>query len=159
MNNNIGFLNLIILVSFICEIMIYIIMLIIILILDNINDYLISILLIIIAFLNIMIESFITYLMSITIPIEKRILKINIGNFIDISIIIFKSFSFAIIFFVDKYFYSKDALPFKNYNESVFLLSLSCFYIILVNIIFYFFIYFIKYTSISRIMNKLTYEK
>ena len=158
MKNNIGYLNLIILVVLIWEMILYLIMIIFILILDY-NIYPILIISIIIAFLNIMIESFTTYLMSITIPIEKCIFKINIGNFIDISIVIFKSFSFLFIFYIDKYFYSSEALPFKNYQETFLLLCLSCFYSIFEIIIFYFFIYIINYTSISRIMNKLSYEK
>ena len=129
---------------------------------DNFNNFTIIICSIIIAFLNIIIEAFVTIIMSFTIPIEKTFCKINIGNFIDLSIILFKSFSFLFIFIMNKCVLKESNTFFNDnniYNKSTLLILISIIYTILEFIIFYYFDYNINYTSLTRIMNKITYEK
>ena len=129
---------------------------------DNFNNFTIIICSIIIAFLNIIIEAFVTIIMSFTIPIEKTFCKINIGNFIDLSIILFKSFSFLFIFIMNKCVLEEGNTFFNDnniYNKSTLLILISIIYTILEFIIFYYFDYNINYTSLTRIMNKITYEK
>ena len=168
-NNNINiinFINKIISIIIYLDIIIYFIMLLSLLISDykqqfnNIN-YIIIGCSIIIAFLNIIIETFVTIIMSITIPIEKTFCKINIGNYIDLTIILFKSISFLFIYLMNNFLLDKNRLFNDNkiYNKSTLLILISMLYSILAFIFFYFFNYNINYNSLTRIMNKISYEK
>ena len=168
-NNNINiinFINKIISIMIYLDIIIYFIMLLSLLISDykqkfnNIN-YIIIGCSIIIAFLNIIIETFVTIIMSITIPIEKTFCKINIGNYIDLTIILFKSISFLFIYLMNNFLLDKNGLFNDNkiYNKSTLLILISILYSILAFIFFYFFNYNINYNSLTRIMNKISYEK
>ena len=156
--NNIKYLNIIILIMILLEILFYIIMgFFEVIIADDNYKYIIIVISIIIEIINIMLESLIIYLMSLTIPIEKKICSINIGKFIDIFITLFKVFSFSIIYFMNIYIFNGNYGMFK-FNNIIFI-HLSAFYCLLQSIIFYFFNYRINYTSLSRIMNKISYEK
>ena len=151
--NNISYLNIIVLITLLLESLLYIIMSVLYIIMEN--KIIISILSIIIAILNILLENMITYLMSITIPIEKRIFNINIGKFIDFLISLFKIFSFLISLFIIKIKIFEDPISSNSFK----CIQLSLFYCVLQSIIFYFFNFRSNYNSLSRIMNKISYEK
>ena len=151
--NNISYLNIIVLITLLLESLLYIIMSALYIIVES--KLIISILSIIIAILNILLENMITYLMSITIPIEKRIFNINIGKFIDFLISLFKIFSFLISLFIIKIKIFEDPISSNSFK----CIQLSLFYCVLQSIIFYFFNFRSNYNSLSRIMNKISYEK
>ena len=158
--NKIRIFNKINLLLLLFEIIIYIIM--ILLYFLNINYIYISIISIIIVFINIAIENNVIYIMSLTIPIDKYIYKINVGNFFDLSIIFFKILAFTFLFFMNKNDFSQLFQKITNYEEKntelIILLGIACFFSIFKFIVFFFFIYNIKYSSLTRIMNKKTYE-
>ena len=100
--------------------------------------------------------------MSVTIPIEKCIFKTNVGNFFDLSIILFKLPILSFIFFMNK---NKQIFSsILNYNEKIkpeilILLVIGGIFSIIKFIDFYFFFYNTKLNSLTRIMNKISYEK
>ena len=119
----------------------------------NENVYALSICSILISLLNIIIEIFITYLMSMIIPIEKKVFKININKFLDINIILLRPFIFLSIYLIKDHFQNEHI-----YNDFI-LFTTSCVLCIIGTFIYYIFNYNISYTSLSRIMNKISYEK
>ena len=156
--NKIRFYNIIILIILFSEIIFYIIEILLI-IFFSIN-FGILIFSIIITFFNIVIENCVIYLMSVTIPIEKCIFKTNVGNFFDLSIILFKLPILSFIFFMNqkKQIFSS----FINNDDKIkifILLVIGGIFSIIKFIDFYFFFYNIKLNSLTRIMNKISYEK
>jgi hypothetical protein len=119
----------------------------------NENDYALGICSILISTLNIIIEIFITYLMSMIIPIEKKIYKTNINKFLDINIILIRAFIFLLIYLIKDHFQNELII-----NDLI-LFTISCVLCIFGTLIYYIFNYNISYTSLARIMNKLSYEK
>ena len=150
--NNISYLNIIVLITLLLESLLYIIMSYLYIIMES--KLIISILSIIIAILNVLLENMITYLMSTIIPIEKRIFSINIGKFIDLIISLFKIFSLVSLLMI-KIKIIEDSVFSNNFK----CIQLSLFYCLLQSIIFYFFNFRSNYCSLSRIMNKISYEK
>ena len=155
--SNINLLNSIIIIIFISEILFYAIIIPYLIIFDN--KFGIIILLIIIIYSNIIIESLTSYLMSILIPIEKSIhfiCKINFGTFIDLLIFYFSVLNFIFIFIISKYFFAE--IKFNN-KEFIIILGLNVLNILGSVIFFCYFNHKVIYKSLTRIMNKITYEK
>ena len=150
--NNISYLNIIVLITLLLESLLYIIMSVLYIIVKS--KLIISILSIIIAILNVLLENMIAYLMSTTIPIEKKIFNINIGKFIDLIISLFKIFSLVSLLII-KITIIEDSV----FSNNFMCIQLSLFYCVLQSIIFYIFNFRSNYCSLSRIMNKISYEK
>jgi len=150
-NDKINNLNTFILVILSSQIIFY--MFLIFIIYFNENDYALGICSILISLLNIIIEIFITYLMSMIIPIEKKVFKININKFLDINIILLRPFIFLLIYLIKDHFKNEHII-----NDFI-LFTMSCVLCIIGTFIYYIFNYNISYTSLSRIMNKISYEK
>ena len=149
-HDKIKFVKILILMALLFAILIYII-LIYIIIYYNKSYYSIAVSSIIISFMNIMNEIFITYLMSILIPIEKEIYKININNFMNSTeFFIFRPLTFLLVYLI--YTFNN-----KNYIIILFIISFSI--SILQIIIYLIFNYRINYTSLTRIMNYIKYKK
>jgi hypothetical protein len=111
------------------------------------NELIISIFAITISTFNVIIEIIITILMNIVIPIEKKLLCIDLGSFIEIFVILFKIIYFILIYFS----------PFK---ENILIIFIARFFICICEMIcFMSYNYRKNYTSLIRIMNKITYEK
>ena len=150
-NDKVNNLNNFILVILISQIVFYMFLLFI--IYFNENDYALGICSILISSLNIIIEIFITYLMSMIIPIEKKIYKININKFLDINIIVLRAFIFLLIYLIKDHFQNELII------NDLLLFTISFVLCIFGILIYYIFNYNISYTSLARIMNKLSYEK
>ena len=128
------------------------------------NNYGIIIFSIIIMYSNIIIESLITYVMTILIPMEKCIefiCKINFGTFIDLFIFFVSIFNFIFIFIISKYYLGANVILNNKEIKSEFiaLLGITFLYLLVGIITFYFFNFKINYKSLTRIMNKITSEK
>ena len=81
--------------------------------------------------------------------------------FFDLSIILFKLLILSFIFFIQK---KQIFFSILNYNEKIkpeilILLVIGGIFSIIKFIDFYFFFYNIKLNSLTRIMNKISYEK
>ena len=148
-NDKINNLNILILVILTAQTIFY--MFLIFIIYFNENDYALGLCSILISSLNINIEIFIIYLMSMIIPIEKKVFKININKFLDINIILLRPFIFILIYLIKDHF----QLVFNDFL----LFTISCVLCIIGTFIYYIFIYNISYTSLARIMNKISYEQ
>ena len=150
-NDKINNLNTFILVILSSQIIFY--MFLIFIIYFNENDYALGICSIFISLLNIIIEIFITYLISMIIPIEKKVFKTNINKFLDINIILLRPFIFLLIYLIKDHFKNEHII-----NDFI-LFTMSCVLCLIGTFIYYIFNYNISYTSLSRIMNKISYEK
>ena len=150
-NDKINNLNTFILVILSSQIIFY--MFLIFIIYFNENDYALAICSILISSLNINVEIFITYLMSMIIPIEKKIFKTNINKFLDIDIILLRPFIFLLIYLIKDHFENELII-----NDFI-LFTISCVLCIIGTFIYYIFNYNISYTSLARIMNQISYEK
>ena len=150
-NDKINYMNIFILVILFATIIFYFFLLFI--IYFNKNDYALGICSILISLLNINIEIFITYLMSMIIPIEKKVLKTNINKFLDINIILIRPFIFLLIYLI------KNAFQNELIINDIILFTISCVLSIFGTFIYIIFNYNINYTSLARIMNKISYEK
>lgn len=151
-NDKINNLNIFILVILFSQIIFY--MFLIFIIYFKKNDYALGICSILISLLNINIEVFIIYLMSMLIPIEKNIFKTNINKFLDINIILLRPFIFLLIYLIKDIFQNNTII-----NNDIILFTISFGLCIFQFFIYYIFNNNIDYTSLARIMNKISYEK
>ena len=155
-DDRISFLNTIILIFLVLELIFF--TLIILAIKYEQDDFIFYIFSIATSFFNVIIEILITYSMNIVIPIEKKILSIGLGRFADTCVILFKIINFLFIYFSP---FSKDnAENDSNFIQNILFLFIIRIFVCIIEIIYLiFFNYKMNYNSLTRIMNKITYEK